>query len=566
MSPYQLAPSPPKDVVANLRQYPPLLQKLLYNRKLTTAKAAKAWLAPAYEATLNDPWHLPGIKAAVTRVKAAIAKNEAVVIYADYDCDGIPGAVVLHDFFTAVGFNNFSVYLPHRHYEGFGFHQAAATKLAQEGAKLIVTIDCGTTDQAAVAAAKTAGADVIITDHHQASDQLPEATAVVNPALSTSHYPCPQLCGAGVVFKLVQALLADGSYNLAPGQEKWWLDMVGLATIADMVSLTDENRTLAHYGLKVLRKSRRPGLQALLRTQQASQAHLTEDDIGFTLGPRLNAASRMGEPLRAFKLLTATTATEAAEHARHLEQLNNERKGAVATMVRAAHKKLATRPTLEPVIVLGDPSWRPSLVGLVASKLANEHNAPVFVWGRDGNGVLRGSCRGGNAVSLIALMRQSKDSFIEYGGHHSSGGFSVTPEAIHTLSTALNQAYQTLDVAESDTPATTIEAEINLAELTPRLLREVLTLGPFGVGNPKPLLQLTNVTPQTVTVFGKAKNHTRLLLPTSPQPLEVVAFFQTPDDFAKTPSVDTSCSLLVQPEYNFFMGRGQYRLRLVEVL
>ncbi|MAZ29658.1 single-stranded-DNA-specific exonuclease RecJ [bacterium] len=565
MTRYQLAEPIAPEIATELSEHHPLIQQLLVNRGITTSAAAKSWLTPAYDAALNDPFLLNDMAVAVERVMQAIAKNEPVVIYSDYDCDGIPGAVVLHDFFTEIGFTNFSVYIPHRHHEGFGFNADAAKTLAKEGAKLIITIDCGIGDRDAVAEANKAGVDIIITDHHQAKADLPEAVAIVNPAISPD-YPFPYLCGAGVVFKLVQALLTKDDFAVAPGREKWWLDMVGLATVADMVSLTDENRTLAHYGLTVLRKSRRPGLQALLKAQRASQRHLSEDDIGFTIGPRINAASRMGEPERAFKLLTATTEADAIDHLEHLEQLNNERKGQVAAMTRAAHKKLQQQSDIPLVIVLGDPDWRPSLVGLVANKLSEEHRVPAFIWGRDGNGVIKGSCRSDGAVSLVRLMETATEQFLEYGGHHASGGFSVSDTQIHTLPTALVEAYQAhSDEVLVDEPVV-IDAHITTADLSRETVESLLALGPFGVGNPKPLLQLSDVTLKGVDAFGKGKEHTKLLVPTLTGTMEAVAFFKTPEQFSHTPATNEPVSLLVHPEQSFFMGRMQTRLRLVDVL
>lgn len=565
MSAYELASPISSTVASALEAYHPLVRQLLHNRGVTTSEAAKAWLEPEYDSVLNDPFLLNDMEVAVERILRAITNNEQVVIYSDYDCDGIPGAVVLHDFFTEVGFSNFSVYIPHRHYEGFGFNEEAAEKLAKSGAELIITIDCGTGDAAAVAAANRHGVDVIVTDHHQATGALPAAVAVVNPAISP-EYPFPYLCGAGVIFKVVQALLARGEFSVISGREKWWLDMVGLATVSDMVSLTGENRSLAHYGLHVLRKSRRLGLRALLKKQRANQATLTEDDIGFTIGPRINAASRMGEPLRAFKLLTATTVTEAAEHLDHLEQLNNERKGAVAAMTRAAHKKIAQLAAVPPVLVIGDPEWRPSLVGLVANKLAEEHNVPAFVWGRDGNDVIKGSCRGNGEVSVLALMEAATEHFSEYGGHHQSGGFSVHEPSIHTLQSALSTAHDSVATTQSTIPSTVIDISMPAAEFRLQDVQPLLTVGPFGVDNPKPLVQLIDVRLQSVEIFGKGNEHTKLVVPIKGGTIEGIAFFRQPEQFSATPTTEEICVVVAQPEVSFFMGRRQTRLRIVDVL
>ena len=564
MTRFQVAAAPTPTQAKALAAHDTRIQQLLVNRNIDTAAAAEAWLAPAYEAELHDPYLLHDMDKAVTRIQQAIAKEEQIVIFSDYDCDGIPGAVVLHDFFAAIPYAHFSNYIPHRHYEGFGLSVTAVEKLAAAGAQLLITIDCGTADMVAVARAGELGLDVIITDHHQAKDTLPAAIAVVNPAIGDT-YPFPHLCGAGVVFKLVQALLATGEYSIPAGREKWWLDMVGVATIADMVPLTGENRTFAHYGLQVLRKSRRPGLQKLLRKQQASQQHLTADDIGFTIGPRINAASRMGAPMEAFALLVATDDATADTQVAILEQLNNDRKGAVAAMTRAVHGKLKNLTEIPPVLVLGDPDWKPSLVGLVANKLAEEYNVPAFVWGRDGNGVLKGSCRSDGQLSLITLMEAAAESFASFGGHHFSGGFSVTDDAIHTLPSALLAAHAQLGESANVLEPTIIDAVITLEDITTTFVRTMTAIGPFGTGNPKPLFQCLNIVPTQVVVFGKTKEHTKLVFETKGVAKEAIAFFALPETFSKTPVADEPLTLIGHVEQSFFMGRLQTRLRIVDI-
>lgn len=564
MNSFQLAETPPSSVTEELAAYDPVLQQLLHNRDIITAEAAATWLAPAYDEALHDPLLMHDMQTAVARIQTALTQSEQIVIFSDYDCDGIPGAVVLHDFFTAIGYEQFSNYIPHRHFEGFGLSVAAVEQLATDGAKLIITIDCGTADHDAVARANELGVDVTITDHHQPKDTLPAAVAVVNPAVGDT-YPFPYLCGAGVVFKLVQALLATGDYEVPAGREKWWLDMVGLATIADMVPLTGENRTLAHYGLHVLRKSRRPGLQKLLRKQNASQRHLSEDDIGFTIGPRINAASRMGAPLEAFTLLTATTESVAEQQVATLEQLNNERKGQVAAMTRSVHNKLGELAEIPPVLVIGDPEWRPSLVGLLANKLAEEYRVPAFVWGRDGNGVLKGSCRSDGQTSLITLMEAAAEAFTEFGGHHFSGGFSVADGDIHTLSQTLVAARETLGSAGDIAEPTMIDATLELASVDNNLIRNLQALGPFGTGNTKPLFQFIDVVPVEVTIFGKTKEHTKLTFETTGAAKEAIAFFALPETFTKTPVAGETCMVIAHVEQSYFMGRLQTRLRIIDI-
>jgi single-stranded-DNA-specific exonuclease len=562
--PFSLAPQITVSARQELAAYSLPLQQLLFRRDITTKAAAEAFLQPNYETQLHNPLLLNDIVKATARIKLAIDHTEHVAIFSDYDCDGIPGAVVLHDFFTALSFTQFENYIPHRHFEGFGLSVGAVETLAHKGVTLIITIDCGTTSVEAVARARELGVDVIITDHHEPGSVLPEALAIVNPKLGS--YPFPDLCGAGVVYKLVQALIITGEYTLPPGREKWWLDMVGVATIADMVPLVGENRVLAHYGLMVLRKSRRPGLQQLLRKAKMNQSYLTEEDIGFTIGPRINAASRMDAPEHAFLMLTATDVIEAGAHVEHLEKLNNERKGTVAVMTKELHRRLAEIEDTPPVLVLGNPLWRPALVGLAANKLSEEYKRPVFLWGRDGNNVIKGSCRSGGGVSVVKLMEQVAEHFHEHGGHHMSGGFSVRDESIFILGEALNNAYRTLG-SEAIVPTEyVVDAVLALEDVFGDVTNALAALAPFGTGNPKPLFAFTRVAPSAVTVFGKANEHVKLVFQTERGPLEAIAFFTAPADYRVVPMVGEPVTLLAHIEHSFYLGRRQLRLRIVDIM
>lgn len=540
----------------------PLINRLLDNRSVP-AEEVTQFLNPDYE-TIHDPFLLNDMERAVSRIMAAMQQEEHIVIFSDYDCDGIPGGVILHDCFTALGYEHFSNYIPHRHYEGFGLSIEAVDKIAAQGAKLIITIDCGTSDVAAVAYAKELGIDVIITDHHEPGPALPQAVALVNPKLG--NYPFTELCGAAVAFKLATAVLTVTNHSLPPGYEKWWLDMVGIATIADMVPLTGENRVFAHYGLTVLRKSRRPGLQKLLQKNRVAQHLLTEEDIGFTIGPRINAASRMDTPEDAFHVLAAKDPVLAGGRVEHLEKLNKERKTAVALITRELHKRLHALETTPEVIVLGSPEWRPSLVGIAANKIAEEYGRPVFLWGRDGNGIYKGSCRSGGGVSVVSLMAAATEVFIEHGGHHYSGGFSVKDEHIFTFGETLNTTYTQLGAAARVEQEMLIDEVLRLEDVTPALVREIRQLAPFGVGNEKPVFAFVDVIAAEVTSFGKGNEHVKIRYQTEASSLEAIAFFSTPTLFTKTPTVAVPHTLVAHVEESFFMGRQQLRLRIIDII
>jgi single-stranded-DNA-specific exonuclease len=539
----------------------PLVNHLL---TLRNVEDIEDFLAPNYETQLHDPFLLHDMSVAVSRIKTAMEVGERIAIFSDYDCDGIPGAVVLHDYFKAVDYKNFLNYIPHRHYEGFGLSLKAIDTLKKDGVTLIITIDCGTSDVEAVAYAKEHGVDVIVTDHHEPGAVLPSAIAIVNPKLGT--YPFTELCGAATVFKLAQALLHSGGHSVPVGHEKWWLDMVGIATIADMVPLIGENRVFAHFGLQVLRKSRRPGIQQLLKKLKVEQQYLTEEDIGYTIGPRINAASRMDSPEDAFLMLAAKDVVEAGAHVDHLEKLNKERKTMVALMTKDINKRLQHLEVMPDVLVLGNPDWRPSLVGLAANKLAEEHNRPVFLWGKDGNGIFKGSCRGGGGVSVVRLMDACADVFLEHGGHHASGGFAVRDEHIFTLPEQLNAALVSLGDVASVQEEVLVDAILTLDEVNHSLIKDVARLAPYGTGNRKPLFAFEAVTPRKIEQFGKAQEHFKLVFETNGGQLEAIAFFATVNDFQKNPEDQQNFTMIAHVEQSFFMNRPQIRLRVVDIV
>lgn len=358
-----------------------LVRNLLGKRGITEEADIAAFLQPDY-ASLHAPEMLPGMDRATARTLEAMEKGEHIAVYADFDCDGIPGGAVLSDLFAKIGYANVEVYLPHRDREGYGFHTDAIAQLAARGVKLIITVDVGTTAVDSVAYAKTLGVDVIVTDHHEIPGDLPDALAVLNPKLG--DYPFRDLCGAGVAFKFAQALLTAGRARnldaflaIAPGWEKWLLDLVAIATVADMVPLVGENRTLVYWGLAVLRKSPRPGITALCTEMRVRKHEITEDAIGFSIAPRINAASRMDEPQLALALLTTKDRAEAEMLAAKLEKLNASRKGVVAGIVREAKKRAKQFAEDERVVVLGNTEWKPALLGLAANSVMGDRGGLV---------------------------------------------------------------------------------------------------------------------------------------------------------------------------------------------
>ncbi|HRH55511.1 MAG TPA: single-stranded-DNA-specific exonuclease RecJ [Candidatus Paceibacterota bacterium] len=563
-----------------LRAYDDFTAALLARRGVTNEAEAEAFLSPSYDEHIHDPMLMVDMPKASARLAKAIAESEKIAVWSDYDCDGIPGGVLLHDFLKKAG-ANFVNYVPHRHNEGYGVNVAGLEALAKQGVSLVVTVDSGITDVEAIKAANNLGMEVIVTDHHlPAEGGLPPAFAVLNPnAREDETYPYKSLCGSGVAWKLVCATLTHGfpgRDQIPEGWEKWLLDMAGMATIADMVPLTGENRVIASYGLLVMRKSPRLGLQKLCRQARVDQKKITEDDVGFMLAPRVNAASRMGDPRDAFELLSTTDETKAEELSRKLESLNRSRRATAGSITRAVHERLLERKSkgesLSPVIAMGDPDWRPGLLGLVANGIAEEYGRPVFLWGREGNDSVKGSCRSGpGGANMVHLMQAAGDTLLSFGGHKASGGFSVAPSAVFDLEERLSAALLSLP-AEDTAEEAKADAVLSPEAVTKELLRSMKKLAPFGMGNPRPAIAFHDVRIEQVSWFGKAEEHLRLAIGRGHEefpepPIEAMTFYAKRQlgETAERLEKGQRIGLLANVEEDTFTRGQPMRLRIVSI-
>lgn len=570
----------PADARERLIEYSDFSARLLHSRGIDERGAARVFLNPDFDAHSHDPFLLKDAEKAADRIISAIKNDEKIVIYSDYDTDGIPGGAMMYDFFKRVGYQNFFNYIPHRHDEGFGLNDDAIAEIAEKGAKLLITLDCGITDVGPVRLANEKGIQVIITDHHTPQAGLPAAFAIVNPKQAGCAYPEKNLCGAGVGWKLIQAILKKERFGMGVGQEKWLLDMVGIATLSDMVSLTGENRMLAHYGLAVLRKSPRKGLMRLLQKIGVKQKDLVEDDIGFSISPRINAASRMGVPMDAFSLLVADDEAEAERLAEHLDHINSERKGVVAALVKDVKKKIGERypsvAALPRALVFGNPEWKPSLLGLAANTCAEEFDRPIFLWGRDGDGLFKGSCRAGegHSVHLVELMTAVPAlTFTQFGGHTGAGGFTVHPEAIFNLEEILNKAFEKMNDKKSSgdgevkDAAGLVDAIIRADDITWTLYDEVNRFAPFGTGNPKPIFMIKDAPIAAVKHFGKEKNHLELLLSKENRAsVPAIAFFKNSGDFSTPLEPGKTATIIGALEKSTFKWKPELRVRILDVV
>ena len=573
---FPLHDNPLDSVREELSEYDDLIASLLARRNIKTKKDAEAFLDPSYEEHVSDPFLILNMEKSARRIARALDENEKIAVWSDYDCDGIPGGVILHDFLKKVG-ADFVNYIPHRHNEGYGVNETGLEKLAREGVKIVITVDSGIVDNEAVAHANNLGMEVIVTDHHLPSLLgVPPAYAVVDAKQEGETSTFTEWCGSGIAWKLVCAVLkvareteGHSVWGVSEGWEKWLLDMVALATVADMVPLTGENRVLVKYGLVVMRKTKRLGLQRLCKVARVDQRFITEEDIGFMLAPRVNAASRMGDPMDAFKLFTTESETEADALAKELERVNRSRKAVAGATTKAVHEKLQKlEGNIPDVIVLGDPDWRPGLLGLVASGIAEEYGRPVFLWGREGSNTLKGSCRGGpQGVHVVELMRAAENAFLEFGGHSGAGGYSISVEQSLTLGEKLCEALTKLP--PDDAESFHIDAEISPREVSHALLKKIQRLAPFGMENEKPVFGFKDVLIEQVAWFGKSGEHIKLTLQVDEfgQSLQAIAFYGKRNLGSVTEKLEkgVSAHIAASLEKDMFTRGQPIRLRLVSV-
>ncbi|MBC7982031.1 single-stranded-DNA-specific exonuclease RecJ [Candidatus Parcubacteria bacterium] len=495
------------------------IKKILKDRGFNKGET-EDFLNPIYieeNGGMYDGRKMKDMDKAIERVWAAIDNNEKIGIYSDYDADGVPGAVVLHSFFKKIKFDKHVIIkIPHRHKDGFGLHDHLINELKEEEVKLIITIDLGSSNVLQVDHANSLGMDVIITDHHEPHEKLPKAVAILNPKQEGCKYPDKNLCGSGVIFKLVHLMITEArkrKYDIPAGYEKWLLDMVGLATISDMVPLIGENRVFAYYGLKVLQKNKRKGIYHLLSKLKINERYLDESDIGFSVSPCINAASRMSHAIDAFNLLSSTDEDECIRSADALIKLNKLRKSSADSLIGDIKNKIDVSQVRD-IIVIGDENWSPTILGPAASNMVRQFQLPVFIYASAGEDVFRGSCRSIPGISVVDIMSHvSEDFFIESGGHHASGGFAFAAEKRDLFEPEMREAFrkykEARDVLKVDEEITADEISYKITHnsVDNFLIKHLAQMKPFGMKNPNPLFCIKQVSFRTIKYFGKQKEH-----------------------------------------------------------
>ena len=539
-----------------------LFERILTARGLTTRAARQAFLQPDYMAVKHDPFLLPDMKKAVARLKQARQQGEKIVIYGDYDIDGLSATALLLDVFGKFGFEDVDAFIPNRFVEGYGMTMGAVDKVRDMGADLIVTVDTGSLCHAEIAYATSLGIDTVVTDHHNVAETPPPSVAAVNPKFSGHTYPFRDLCGAGVAFKLVQALQTELD-GLPDGYEKWLLDLVALGTVCDIVTLADENRANVYWGLEVLKKQQRPGLKALMTVAGIEPEQVNARHLGFGLGPRMNAAGRLETAQHALDMLVARDGLAALEASEKLEELNIKRRGIQDAIFEEACVQ-AEQLADDRVLVVSSDGWNHGVIGIVASKLVEKYKKPVFIIGEHGEEAT-GSARSFGDFSAADAVRAADDIIIKGGGHGAAAGVTLATERINDFRRRVNEFYDSLQLTNQERyllPKADVEID-DFSEITEELVANLAKMEPFGNGNPEPVLKITRVSVLSMRRMGADGQHVKLALRDKNGKVLQMLAFNAPEEFFREPGDEIAAWF--QPTVNEWQGARTIEGRLLHV-
>ncbi|WP_165006723.1 MULTISPECIES: single-stranded-DNA-specific exonuclease RecJ [unclassified Enterococcus] len=492
-------------------QLSPFVGKLLWQRGYREEEELQRFLYPK-EQKLYDPYLMHDMDKAISRIQEAVINGEKILVYGDYDADGITSTTVMKETLELLG-AEVETFLPNRFEHGYGPNQSVYQEKIESGTQLIITVDNGVAGNEAVAYAQNAGVDVIITDHHELPNELPDAYAIVHPRHPDGHYPFPDLAGVGVAFKVASALLEE------PPAE--FLDLVAIGTIADLVSLKDENRTLAALGIDAIRHTERIGLQALIEESGVKVKEADETSIGFAIAPRLNAIGRMGDPNPAVDLLATFDEEEAAVQAKKLNTINEERKAIVDQITQEA---LLMVNDENHVHLLAKEGWHEGVLGIVAGKIMNQTGKPALVLSLKEDGTAKGSGRSVDALNLYEMLDEMRELFTYFGGHHAAVGLTMPQENISLLQEKMNDYVVQHAIDLTKGPAMAVDEVLLPQDVTVELIDELKRLAPYGTENPVPQFLFRQVTAENVKKIGANQQHLKFTINNSDGQLDAVAF------------------------------------------
>ncbi len=505
------------DRLAEAIQVTPLVASLLVNRGLVEPEEAKAFLFIEKQ-EFHDPYLFEGMERAVHRIRRAIENEEPILIFGDYDCDGVTSTTVMMKTLQELG-AHVEFYIPNRFTEGYGPNEGAFRHAHEMGFRLIITVDTGIAAIHEAAVAKELGIDLIITDHHEPGPELPHAEAIIHPKLVNGTYPFHDLAGVGTAFKLAHALLGRVPEHL--------IEFAAIGTIADLVPLKGENRLIVQKGLQKLRTTENIGLKALLKIAKVEQPAINEESIGFSIAPRINAAGRLDSADPAVQLLLSEDPFEAEMMAEEIEQLNIERKSLVNTITEEAMQMVEEQFTISEnrFLIVGKEGWNPGVVGIVASKLVEKYYRPTIVFSYDmEKGLAKGSARSILGFDLFENLSTCRDILPHFGGHTMAAGMTLNIEEVEELRRRLNQLAEEQLKDEDLIPITNIDTEVNLKDIDLTSIEEMNKLAPYGMDNPKPKVVIHDVNFANLRKIGSDKNHLKISFEQEGASLDGVGF------------------------------------------
>lgn len=518
-------------------EHSPLILQLLYNRGLTAQETIDEFFCPDYKNDIHNPYLLKGMKKAVERIFKAIEKKEKILVYGDYDADGVTSSVLVIKTLKFLGAKEVAIYIPDRAKEGYGMNIEAIKQIKKMNVSLIVTVDCGVASRKEVDLANSLGIDVIITDHHWVPEKLPNSLAIINPKQKDDKYPFKNLAGVGVAFKLSQALLSQQNLKQNPNEaktnisfEKWLLDLVAIGTVADSVPLLGENRTMVNYGLIVLGKTKNIGLSELIKKIKATKSAsnqtalpksgsneqtfiINSDTIGYQISPRINAAGRMDHANTSFELLITESAEEARGLVESLEILNAQRQSLTEKIIKQIRERIGKNPR-EKIIFEGDSAWPIGILGLIAGKLADEYSRPVFIYNEGGN-FSGGSCRSIPSFDIIEALNRCRSLLMEFGGHKGAAGFKTNNKNLEKLKEEMKKIAAREIKNEELIPSIEVDAEITIKNIDWTFFEKVEKIAPYGEANPEPIFLLRDMNVSEMRAVGNGEKHLKLCLESS---------------------------------------------------
>ena len=531
---------------------------------------SQRFLKPKYE-DLADPFLLPDMKEAIERIKTAKTRKEKILIYGDYDVDGVTASTLMNDALRLAGFTEVRTLLPDRFKDGYGMSKKIVQEALDYGARLVITVDCGSANGEIIAELAKEGIDTIVSDHHEVPAELPKAVAVVNPkrrdvCMTIENFEektetlmsLRDLAGVGVAFMIARGMVQEGL--IPDGQEKWMLDLVLIGTICDSMRMSEENRILCFYGVKVLAKTRRLGVKELLRTANVRQ--ISSEAIGFQIGPRLNAAGRMANAEIAFKLLNSTKKTEAANLAKELEEFNLERRNQqTAALEEFSKKGLPSDPV---IVTTGD--WHEGVLGIIAGRLVDDYRRPAFVLSESEKGILKGSGRSFGDFNLAEALRACENEIIGGGGHAGAAGVKIKTDRLEDFRQRINEYYLSLGLCDQERFFET-EADLevfNLGELNLDLIEELKSLEPFGAGNEVPVFGLRDVFVLDKKMIGSDEQHLRMMVRGKDQRTMKLMSFYAPEEW-KQIEQGQNIDILIHLEENEWNGLRNAEGRILDL-